>query len=128
MLGIQVSAMMLCCRQFQTQTLKVLRQCTLPSLDQHCIPGLRTRVQYMRTMTLDKPQYQSASIARSIDSLSSKPVTHLKLDRIVVVALRSKGLVGVIDICLVLVTADDRLHFTPNLHQVLGVPENHSQQ
>ena len=66
-------------------------------------------------------------IAQCTDSPSSNLVTHLKLDRIVV-ALGPKGFVGIVDIGLVLVTANDRLHFTPNLHQVLGVPENDFQQ
>ena len=58
---------------------------------------------------------------------SCSPVTHLKLDR-VVVALGPESFIGVVDIGLVLVAADDRLHFTPDLHQVLGVPEDDLQQ
>lgn len=62
-----------------------------------------------------------------ISAHECNPVAHLKLDS-VVVALGPKSFVGVVDIGLVLVAANDRLHFTPDLHQMLGVPENDLQQ
>lgn len=62
-----------------------------------------------------------------ISSHQCKPVTHLKLDS-VVVALGPESFVGVVDIGLVLVAPNDRLHFTPDLHQMLGVPEIDLQQ
>lgn len=60
-------------------------------------------------------------------SPSCDSVTYLKLYS-VAVALGPKSFVGIVDIGLVLVAADDWLHLAPDLHKMLGVPENHLQQ